>query len=141
MGAVLVGMCDPWPTKSTAVPAPVCRHALCGSREGVSKELRDLYGFSGWQADFRYRVHLPDSCTRMSLNLEGEAESSHLLGDSKSFSLHFKRTRPRSRLPGPNELSPSRKLLRVCVTAQCGCLQGILCPLRKCHNTSALGYE
>lgn len=82
MGDVLVGICDPWPTKSTAVPAPGCRHALCGSREGVSKELRDLYGFSGWQADFRYRVHLPDSCTRMSLNLEGEAESSHLLGNS-----------------------------------------------------------
>ena len=70
------------------------------------------------------KVHPPHPCTRVSLNLGGEAQSS--LRDSRSFLLCFKRIRPQLKPSGP-----SRNIL--CVTAQSGHPQGTHCVLGKGH--------
>lgn len=84
---------------------------------------------SGVHTDPRSKSTLPAPCTRVSLNLGGEAQSS--LRDSRSFLLCLKRIRPQLKPSGSSELGPNRNIL--CVAAQCGHPQGTHCVLGKGH--------
>ena len=73
------------------------------------------------------------------MNLGGEAESSLLLEIQGA-------SRFASRVPdlypsGSSEISPSRNVLRVCVTALCSCPQSIRYPLGKGHITPELRHK